>query len=134
MTCIDYHPGSSILVPVGIDGLCAEHRRQRYDTKRCDDCGAPYEGQSGWHVPSFISYSDVSYYCPVCIDAAHQQYIYKNKRLEEIPIEQSLLLDWRRKYKRNCKGKRAIEAQLEALAKEKERCFAGSGFNPRANT
>ena len=123
---------NGVLTTTSADGLCVEHRKQKHDKKACY-CGAQYMGQKGWYVPSFGSYSDVSYVCPDDIIKGQKNFIYKNKRLKEIPVEREKLYDLQMKYKYRCKGYWTIEAKLEALRKEHDDCWAGSGFNPQPN-
>ena len=118
-----------------IDGLSDEERKAKYDTKRCS-CGLPYEGQVGWYVPSFCSYIDKWYHCPNCIAKGREDYIHKNRRLKEIPLEVVAIQEQMRRHKSQWRSKTwcKLRTRIKELEAEKDECFVGSGFNPRANT
>lgn len=127
-------PGT-VLYITAIDGLCDRCRKEKYDTGRCS-CGKPYTGQAGWYVPHFYSYIDKYYHCPECIERGRADYIHKNKRLREIPLERDAIYEKMRQYKSRYRSKRwcLLHDRITALDEESKDCFPGSGFNPRANT
>lgn len=70
-----------------IDALCIGCRRELKDKKKCAHCDTPFVGEKGWYVPSFTSYSDISYFCPSCIIKLNKEAKRKTLRLPVIERE-----------------------------------------------
>lgn len=135
-SCFECPLDGDSFVVTSIDGFCQEHRKLRRDTRACL-CGAPYAaGQTGWYVPSFNSYIDIFYQCPDCLIETQVLHAHKNKRLKEILAEQDAIREQMTRWKSGPRSKRwrELSARLESIRREKDECWAGSGFIRYANT
>lgn len=89
--CVKCTPNDKTLVVTSIDGLCSAHRRENNDSKACGKCKREYKGENGWYVPSFGSYSDLYYWCNVCIPKLQKEVKTKRSVLSKIPkLEEQL--------------------------------------------